>query len=240
MAEYAEVSQPILNSPFEKPSRYWYIQEGEQPELRDGRRPPVVFPPRDQKEEWTETPLLRRSKEYPAGYEMALVSLIRERLESWSGQGFPGVTRTTLELLRYWTREGREKRLFYAQLEAALTIIFLTEAPRTFCKASASRGMSRAMTARPRGIRAAFACAQGGYLNGHTCPPIDHGTAFRRSRGGKDAHAGTDRGFERRTDDRTTDGDCEPAPLGDRSCSLVSGVLGAAPLPWPATHLARE
>lgn len=123
MAEYAEVSQPILNSPFEKPSRYWYIQEGEQPELRDGRRPPVVFPPRDQKEEWTETPLLRRSKEYPAGYEMALVSPIRERLESWSGQGFPGVTRTTLELLRYWTREGREKRLFYAQLEAAQTMI---------------------------------------------------------------------------------------------------------------------
>ena len=28
MAEYAEVSQPILYSPFEKPSRYWYIQEG--------------------------------------------------------------------------------------------------------------------------------------------------------------------------------------------------------------------
>ena len=132
MAEYAEVSQPILYSPFEKPSRYWYIQEGKQPELRDGRRPPVVFPPRDQKEEWTETPPLRRSKEYPAGYEMALVSLIRERLESWSGQGFPGVTRTTLELLRYWTREGREKRLFYAQLEAALTIIFLTEARSDF------------------------------------------------------------------------------------------------------------
>jgi type III restriction enzyme len=33
------------------------------------------------------------------------------------------VTRTTLELLRYWTREGREKRLFYAQLEAAQTMI---------------------------------------------------------------------------------------------------------------------
>ncbi len=44
-----EVSEPVLNLPFEKPNRYWYIQEGEQPEQREGRRPPVVFPPRDQK-----------------------------------------------------------------------------------------------------------------------------------------------------------------------------------------------
>ena len=48
-----EVPDPIQNSPFEKPERYWYIQEGEQPDLRDGRRPSVVFPPRDQKEQWT-------------------------------------------------------------------------------------------------------------------------------------------------------------------------------------------
>ena len=78
-----EVSEPIQNSPFEKPARYWYIQEGEEPELRTGRRSPVVFPPRDQKEEWTESALLRRSKEYPAGYELALVNLIRERLDAW-------------------------------------------------------------------------------------------------------------------------------------------------------------
>jgi hypothetical protein len=97
MSSY-EVSEPILNSPFERPGRYWYIQEGEQPQLREGRRPPVIFPPRDQKEEWTETALLRRSREYPAGYELVLVSLIRERIEAWRGQGHLGVTRTTLEL----------------------------------------------------------------------------------------------------------------------------------------------
>jgi type III restriction enzyme len=36
-----EVSEPILNSPFEKPKQYWYIQEGEEPQRRAGRRPPV-------------------------------------------------------------------------------------------------------------------------------------------------------------------------------------------------------
>lgn len=37
-----------------------------------------------------------------------------------------------MELLQYWRREGREKRLFFAQLEAAETIIFLTEARQDF------------------------------------------------------------------------------------------------------------
>ena len=128
-----EVSEPILNSPFEKPSRYWYIQEGEEPEQRSGRRPPVIFPPRDQKEPWIpDEKLLQPSKEYPSGYELALVSLIRERVEAWHEQGYPGVTRTTLELLQWWTREGREKRLFFAQLEAAHTIISLAEARADF------------------------------------------------------------------------------------------------------------
>jgi type III restriction enzyme len=127
-----EVSEPILNKPFEKPAEYWYIQEGEEPQRRSGRRPPVVFAPRDQKEEWVETSLLHRSKQYPAGYELALVSLIRERLEAWRAAGYPGVTRTTLELLQWWRREGREKRLFYAQLEAAETIILLNEARADF------------------------------------------------------------------------------------------------------------
>ena len=129
----SEVNEPILNSPFEKPTRYWYIKEGEAPILADGRRPSFVFPPRDQKEPWkTDEKLLRPSKEYPSGYELILVNLVRERVESWKSQGYPGVSRTTLELIQWWTRDGREKRLFFAQIEAALAIIFLTEARADF------------------------------------------------------------------------------------------------------------
>jgi len=111
MSSY-EVSEPIQNSPFEKPKKYWYIQEGEEPELRDGRRVSVVFPPRDQKEPWSlDEKILQPSKEYPSGYDLALVNLIRERVEAWRQQGYPGVTRTTLELILWWTREGRDNRL---------------------------------------------------------------------------------------------------------------------------------
>lgn len=139
MSEYAEVSEPILNSPFDKPTRYWYIREGEEPELRPSspehskRRPALIFPPKDQRDTWTtDGAILRPSKDFPYGFELGLVTLIRERLELWQQASYPGVTRTTLELIQWWTREGREKRLFFAQLEAALTIIMLIEARQDF------------------------------------------------------------------------------------------------------------
>ncbi len=125
MSGYPEVAEPILNSPFEKPTRYWYIREGEYPELRPSapghpkRRPALVFPPKDQRDTWTvDRTILRESKDFPYGFELSLVNLVRERLESWEQASYPGVTRTTLELIQWWTRDGREKRLFFAQLEA--------------------------------------------------------------------------------------------------------------------------
>jgi len=126
-----EVEQPILNSPFEPPQEYWFIKEGEPPEKRKGRRPAIVFPPRDQKEEWTiGDGILARSKDYENAYELALANRIRQKVSEWREAGFPGVTRTTKEILEWWTRDGRDdtKRLFFAQLEAAETIIFLKEA----------------------------------------------------------------------------------------------------------------
>lgn len=116
-----EVAEPILNSPFEEPARWWHIVEGETPEVRDGRRRSVYYY-RDPKQ--------TTSKQGGAGIavELTLVNQIRERVASWRRDGYPGVTRTTLELLQWWRREGRERRLFFAQLEAAETIVFLTEA----------------------------------------------------------------------------------------------------------------
>jgi len=118
-----EVNEPILNSPFEEPSLHWWIQEGEVPEKRLGRRPAMYYylePGRDQNE--------RR------GFyiELKLVNLIRERVKAWRGEGWPGATRTTLDLLKHWSREGRRQPLFFAQREAAETVIFLVEARADF------------------------------------------------------------------------------------------------------------
>jgi type III restriction enzyme len=128
-----EVAEPILSSPFAEPREHWYICEGEEPERRQGRRPAVVFPPRDQRERWNEADgTLFPSSAYPGAYDLALVNLIRERVADWRRQDYPGVTRTTMELLRWWGREGRQRPLFFAQREAAETILFLTEARADF------------------------------------------------------------------------------------------------------------
>ena len=68
------------------------------------------------------------------GYEveLQLVSRVRERLAEWRPlalRGRGGASRVTMELLNYWRRDGRAQPLFFAQLEAAETIIFLTEGP---------------------------------------------------------------------------------------------------------------
>ncbi len=122
-----EVPQPILNSPFDEPKEHWHIVEGEAPERRPGRRPAIYF---------YRDPKAKPEKEYGkvvgTAIELKLVNRIRQEVKKWREQGYPGVTRTTLELLHWWRRDGREQRLFFAQLEAAETIIFLIEARSDF------------------------------------------------------------------------------------------------------------
>lgn len=128
-----EVEQPIISSPYAEPEEYWYIQAGEAPRRLDGRRPSFVFRPRNQREEWDLSDgTLARMPRYESAYEMVLVNRLREKVGEWRDAGYPGVTRTSLELLRWWRRDGREHRLFFAQLEAAETIIFLNEARADF------------------------------------------------------------------------------------------------------------
>jgi type III restriction enzyme len=122
-----EVSEPILCSPYEEPAEHWDIREG-QPAIRQpGRRPAVYYyrpPSRGGEAETREG----------AGtvIELRLVNRIRERVKAWSAESYPGVTRTTADLLAWWRRAERRFPLFFAQLEAVDTLIFLTEARADF------------------------------------------------------------------------------------------------------------
>src|SRR3990172_3993548 len=125
-----EVTEPILNSPFEEPKEHWWIVEGEVPGRREGRRFAHYFyrDPRSATRESAET-------DVGTMIELKLVTRIRERLAQWRPlalRGEGGVSRTTQELLNYWRREGRKQPLFFAQLEAAEAVIFLTEARADF------------------------------------------------------------------------------------------------------------
>ena len=122
-----EVEEPILNSPYEEPAEYWHIEEGKMPTIKAGRREAGYFY-RD-----PNTPLTLGEHEARGRWEpLTLVNLIRERIKEWRTQDYSGVTRTTLELLKYWQHDGRQHRLFFAQIEAVETIIFLKEARADF------------------------------------------------------------------------------------------------------------
>lgn len=134
-----EVPEPILNAPFADPAHHWYIREGEEPQKRPGRRPSIVYPPRDERKDkrvdWSLTDgTLRPSADYSPGYELVLVNLLRERVAAWRQEGYPNVSRTTLQMLQWLRREGRPetKHQFFAQIEAVETIIFLNEARSDF------------------------------------------------------------------------------------------------------------
>lgn len=127
-----EVPDPIINSPYDEPGQFWNLG-GEPPTASTpGRRPAgYYYRNPDEVETGREDEAIRRDAWVP----LALVNEVRGRLAEWRElalRGEGGVSRTTFELLRHWRSETRKERLFFAQLEAAETIIFLTEARADF------------------------------------------------------------------------------------------------------------
>jgi len=114
------VDNPILNSPFEEPTRYWAYEEG-QPVLVEGRRPAgYYFKSRTRGEQ-----LAMLEEEF---VPLELVNTIRERVREWRMQGYLGVTPVTRQLLNHWNTPERERKLFFCQREAVETLIWLVEA----------------------------------------------------------------------------------------------------------------
>ena len=136
MARINEVPQPIINLPFEEPRYYYYIQEGEAPQKREGRRPASYFfrvPERAARGRKTATKQqveLFEGEAKGEEYRLDNANLIRLRLKEWEQRNYDGITRVTRELMDLWQREDRKERLFFAQLEAAKTVIFLNEGPQ--------------------------------------------------------------------------------------------------------------
>jgi type III restriction enzyme len=123
------IENPILNSPFEEPRRHFkFDDEGITNEIVEARRVssyfmPIAAPRKKGRQleiasEWTGD-RIEENRE---------INRIRERVTLWRRGGYPGVTRTTARLLEYWTRPERERKLFFCQLEALETAIYLSEA----------------------------------------------------------------------------------------------------------------
>ena len=119
----ATIDRLIVNSPYEEPTRHWRYDRATQLfDLEDGRRPAgYVVASRD-----------ANAFDDPGVFrEIPLVNQIRGRVSAWRAKGYPGVTGITKRLIEHWSdpEEFESRRFFFCQMEAAETLIWLTEAP---------------------------------------------------------------------------------------------------------------
>ncbi|HPC93827.1 MAG TPA: DEAD/DEAH box helicase family protein [Sedimentisphaerales bacterium] len=124
------IENPVINSPFQEPGRHFkFTDEGITNEVIEGRRASSYFVPIAQPRKKKGSKQLVFDTEWTQDRieENKLVNQIRARVALWREGGYIGVTPTTSRLLAYWTDPDREKKLFFCQIEALETAIYLTE-----------------------------------------------------------------------------------------------------------------
>ena len=153
-------NDPILNPAHSPPEKHWALNH----EIKavdvvvHARRPaeqiPIIpgsgikgrlmadSPPNDLGLHWT---------------EIEAVNEIRAEVQAWQAAGCPGITEVTKQLLHHWTHiqpnSEQDRKIYFAQLEAVLTQIYLKEAKTPEAQtrrqklkdinASANRGLNR-------------------------------------------------------------------------------------------------
>jgi type III restriction enzyme len=128
------IENPILNSPFKEPTRHFrFTDEGITDETVESRSISTYFMPilrprkmgKQQMEidsDWLESRV----------EENILINQIRARVNLWRKSNHPGITPITRQLLAHWYATARARPLFFCQIEALETAIYLSEvAPKS-------------------------------------------------------------------------------------------------------------
>ena len=119
------VDRPILCNPYEKPREHWVYDKETGAASRLGDRRPASYwfkTERTGSAQLTLTGLAEEERD-----DLPLVNALREDVTKWRNAGYPGATNVTRDLLRHWNRTDRARRLFFCQIEAVETIIYLQE-----------------------------------------------------------------------------------------------------------------
>ncbi len=129
----AIIENPVINSPFREPSRHFrFSDEGITDEIVEERRVSSYFMPIPSAK--------KRGKQLPFDTEWTrdrieenrFINQVRARVSLWRQGGYVDVTKTTRRLLEHWTDPDRERKLFFCQVEALETAIYITEVARKY------------------------------------------------------------------------------------------------------------
>ncbi len=124
------IENPILNSPFAEPNRYHVLDDRGNPtgRIEEKRRISTYLTPVAQPRKSSNVqPMLWQMQDVK---DNELINQIRARVKAWRGSNYPHITRVTRQLLEYWTNADRQRPLFFCQIEALETVIYLTEVIR--------------------------------------------------------------------------------------------------------------
>jgi type III restriction enzyme len=125
------IENPILNSPYRVPTRHFrFDDDGITSEIVEGRRLSTYFVPIPPPKKRGGQPLqLTLQGDWTAERMKAndFINQVRDHVAAWRRSRYQGATATSLELLRYWQDPDRQRPLFFCQLEALETAMFITE-----------------------------------------------------------------------------------------------------------------
>ncbi|MBS1684465.1 MAG: DEAD/DEAH box helicase family protein [Bacteroidetes bacterium] len=127
---YSSLENPILNNPYEEPTRYYQtLEDGtlNYSRIMKGRRPFT--------DQIASVPLANKA---PGMFDISEsgidynkdINLIRNEIRKWREEQYPGTTRVTKTLLEFWFLNPdrlNEQKHFFAQREAIETAIWLNE-----------------------------------------------------------------------------------------------------------------
>jgi len=160
------MKSPILNSPYFEPTCHFKSDErGLTEEVLEYRRPSSFFipvPRAKTKEKQLELNLAEGAFGSELQKENEFINKMREKIKVWRNSGYPGLTKTSRDLLSYWKDETRENKLFFCQIEALETLMFLNEVSEKSGEAGILNEIKKANAeANPGLYRLAFKMATG-------------------------------------------------------------------------------
>ncbi|WP_102145821.1 BPTD_3080 family restriction endonuclease [Mycobacterium hubeiense] len=127
------IANPILNSPYEMPTRHFEIG----PHGPTGKE----VPGRRESESYVPIPFARKGKRTGEGIQESfdfdvtgerrtrnrLINDLRREVDRWRQRNYEGATPISRKLMEHWADPTRENRVLFCQREAAESAIFLAE-----------------------------------------------------------------------------------------------------------------
>ena len=117
------VDQPILCSPYQEPDKHWIYDTSTGEAVKNPGRREAGYWYRTQQTGSLQLGLFQEEERD----DLPMVNALRADVKRWRETNYRNATVVTRELLQHWARDDLLRRLFFCQLEAVETIIYLVE-----------------------------------------------------------------------------------------------------------------